>query len=111
MEVFLLWHVRHAPFLDGRPTRHRDEDGALSWDEEDGDDVKLLGVYSTEQKARDRVLRARELPGFQDEPDCFLVDASAVDEESVGRGLRDHSTERVTGPCPVASACRQRQIR
>jgi hypothetical protein len=34
VDVFLLWHVRHA-FLDGTPTQHRDEDGTLIWDEED----------------------------------------------------------------------------
>jgi hypothetical protein len=53
--------------------------------EEDGDDLKILGVYSTEQKAQDRIARARKLPGFRDEPDCFLVDAYTLD--------RDHWTE------------------
>lgn len=52
MQVFLLWHVRHARDLDGSPAVHRDDSGELVWDEEDGDDLKLLGVYSTEQRAR-----------------------------------------------------------
>ena len=81
MDVYLLWHVRHAPFLDGRPTEHRAEDGELSWDEEDGDDLKILGAYSTEQRAQDRLLRARDLPGFRDEPDCFLIDRYGLDED------------------------------
>ena len=81
MDVFLLWHVRHAPFLDGKPTRHRDEAGELDWDEEDGDDLKILGAYSTEQKAQDRILRTRTLPGFRDESDCFHIDRYAIDED------------------------------
>ncbi len=52
----------------------RAEDGELIWDEEDGDDLKILGAYSSEQKAQERLARARELPGFREEPDCFLID-------------------------------------
>jgi hypothetical protein len=81
VDVFLLWHVRHAPYVDGRPTRHRDENGQLDWDEEEGDDLKILGVYRTEASAEDRVVRARSLPGFRDEPDCFLVDQYTLDQD------------------------------
>jgi hypothetical protein len=87
VDVYLLWHVRHAPFLDGRPTEHRGTDGALVWDEQDGDDVKLLGVYSTEQKARESLARARELPGFRDEPDCFLIDPYTLDKDDWAEGF------------------------
>ncbi|MEV4277865.1 hypothetical protein [Actinoplanes xinjiangensis] len=87
MDVYLLWHVRHAPFLDDRPTEHRGEDGELNWDEEEGDDLKMLGAYSTEQKARERLVRARELPGFRDEPDCFLVDHHVLDEDRWTEGF------------------------
>ncbi|MCZ7423762.1 hypothetical protein O7605_30065 [Verrucosispora sp. WMMA2121] len=81
MEVFLLWHVRHARFVDGSPTKHRGEDGELVWDEEGGDDLKILGVYSSQQKADERMVAARRLPGFRDEPDCFLVDSYPLDED------------------------------
>ena len=81
MKIFLLWHIRHAPFVDGRPTRHRNEDGELDWDEEEGDDLKMLGAYSTEQKAEERIERARALPGFRDEPDCFRIDCCTVDDD------------------------------
>lgn len=87
MNVFLLWHVRHAAFRDGRPTRHRGEDGELGWDEEGGDDVKILGVYSTEMKAQDRIIRARTLPGFRAEPDCFLIDQYTTDEDRWTEGF------------------------
>lgn len=87
MEVYLLWHVRHASSPDGRRTEHRGEDGELIWDEEDGDDLKILGVYSTEQKAQERLIRARELPGFRDEPDCFLIDPYTLDEDRWTEGF------------------------
>jgi hypothetical protein len=87
VDVYLLWHVRHAPFLDGRPTEHRGEDDELIWDEEDGDDLKILGAYSGEQKAKERLVRARELPGFRDEPDCFLIDPYTLDEDRWNEGF------------------------
>ena len=80
MQVFLLWHVRHARSLDGSPTVHR-QDGELVWDEQDGDDVKILGVYSSERRADERIAQARGLPGFADEPDCFMVAEYALDED------------------------------
>lgn len=86
MEVFLLWHVHHAQDPDGVAV-HVDEDGELSWDEEDGDDVKLLGVYSTEDRARERIERARKTTGFSDEPDCFMVSRYAVDEDTWAEGF------------------------
>ncbi|MEU4481688.1 hypothetical protein AB0F68_27025 [Micromonospora sp. NPDC023966] len=81
MEVFLLWHVRHARWLDGRPTEHRDEAGELVWDEADGDDLKMLGVYSSEAQAKARMQRATSLPGFRDEPDCFYIARHTVDQD------------------------------
>ncbi|PWU46257.1 hypothetical protein DLE60_16595 [Micromonospora globispora] len=87
MEVFLLWHVRHARWLDGRPTTHRDEAGELVWDEEDGDDLKILGAYSSEARAEDRIQRARKLPGFRDEPDCFYIDGYTVDQDQWNDGF------------------------
>jgi hypothetical protein len=86
-DVFLLWHVRHAGYLDGSPTAHRDDDGVLAWDEEDGDDVKLLGAYSTEALAADRIERARQLPGFRDEPGCFQVGRYTVDQDEWTEGF------------------------
>ncbi|WP_430781744.1 DUF7336 domain-containing protein [Actinoplanes sp. G11-F43] len=87
MDVYLLWHVRHAPFLDGRPTEHHGEDGELIWDEEEGDDLKILGAYSSEQKAQQRLVSARESPGFRDEPNCFLIDRYTLDEDRWAEGF------------------------
>lgn len=60
-QVFLVYHVR-----------------VLNDDEED---VKLLGVYSTEKHAADAVERARRLPGFSDAPEGFIIDRYVVDED------------------------------
>ncbi|GAA4572121.1 hypothetical protein GCM10023176_34360 [Micromonospora coerulea] len=87
MEVFLLWHVRHARWLDGRPTTHRDDAGELVWDEEDGDDLKILGLYSSEARAEDRIERARKLPGFRAEPDCFYISHYTVDQDEWNDGF------------------------
>ncbi|GAA4019990.1 hypothetical protein GCM10022247_49770 [Allokutzneria multivorans] len=57
MEVFLLWHVRHARNLDDS-VDHVDADGELACDDEEGDDLKLLGVCSSERRARERIERA-----------------------------------------------------
>ena len=85
-EVYILWHVRHAPNDDGS-VEHVDGDGELWWHEEDGDDLKILGVYSTEARARERIERARTTPGFADEPDCFMVDRRVVDRDAWTEGF------------------------
>lgn len=86
VEVFLLWHVRHEPDVDGS-VQHVDADGGLIHDEDEGDDLKILGVYSTEQRALDRIERARQLPGFAEEPDCFMIDCYVVDQDQWSDGF------------------------
>ncbi|MGN6608638.1 MAG: hypothetical protein ACTHMS_16715 [Jatrophihabitans sp.] len=77
MNVSLLWHVHHAD--SARCVTHFGD--AVLIDEQDGDDVKLLGCYSTLARAHDRVLGARTLSGFADEPNCFIVDTYEVDHD------------------------------
>ena len=81
MDLFMVWHVRHAKFLDGSPTEHFGEDGELSWDEQSGDDPKLLGIYATKTDAEGRIERARLQPGFKDELDCILIDTLTLGED------------------------------
>jgi hypothetical protein len=66
-EVYLLWHT-HT--LDGG-----------------GSDEKLLGVYSTEEKANERMLSASELPGFSASPSGFEVARYVVDRDESGQGF------------------------
>ncbi|MCF2527011.1 hypothetical protein [Yinghuangia soli] len=56
-------------------------------DGQDGDDVKLLGVYSSRAQAEARVARARLLPGFAAEPECFVIGAYAVDRDEWTTGF------------------------
>jgi hypothetical protein len=87
VDVYLLWHAHHADNEDGRQ-RHR-ESVAGRWyaDEEAGDDEKLLGVYSTNEAAEARIQDARGMPGFQDEPDCFLAQRYEVDHDEWTTGF------------------------
>ena len=65
--VFLLWHVHEFP------------------DQED--DVKLLGVYSSEVKAEQARDNAKTQPGFCDYPDGFHIDRCRVDEPEWTEGF------------------------
>lgn len=54
---------------------------------DDGEeDVKLIGVYSTERLAAAAVERALALPGFSDAPDGFNIDRVLVDEDNWTEG-------------------------
>ncbi|MGV9252314.1 DUF7336 domain-containing protein [Streptomyces sp. NPDC003697] len=103
MPVHLLWHVGHRNEAgDAGTTLHRDGTDVFV-DEQDGDDVKLLGVYSSAEKAEERMGRARLLPGFADEPDCFVVDEYTVDADEWPRGfVRVQPGDQ--GPAPTAAA-------
>jgi hypothetical protein len=70
--VFLLWHVRpgFSEFAD---------------DEQ----AKLLGVFSTEEKARAWQEDAGSLPGFAEAPDGFILDNYNVDERHWTTGFME----------------------
>jgi hypothetical protein len=53
MQAFLLWHVHEFP--DGE------------------EDAKLIGVYSTREKAEEARQRVASQPGFLDHPEGFQV--------------------------------------
>jgi hypothetical protein len=86
--AFLLWHISHAVRDDASGTRHLDDDGSPLCNEKAGDDVKLLGVYSSDLAARARIESARGLPGFSDEPACFQVTQYTVDKDEWVQGFR-----------------------
>jgi hypothetical protein len=65
MDVFILWHV------------HEFEDGS--------EDVKLIGVYSTRERAEAAKQRLLNQPGFCDIPEGFHIDRYPLD--------KDHWTE------------------
>ena len=85
MKVFLLQHVSHLARHEF--VGHRDEWGELLLEEDMGDSVTLLGCYSTQTRAEDRIKRAKLLPGFRDEPDCFIIDEHEVDMDEWTEGF------------------------
>ena len=64
--VFVLQHV------------HSREDG--------GEDVKLIGVYSSREQAQAAVARLGRQPGFADAPDGFHIDEYRVDQDHWAEG-------------------------
>lgn len=87
MTVYLLWHIGHQNEAgEGGATLHVDA-GSVYLDEQDGDDAKLLGVYSSQARAEARMRQARLLPGFADEPECFSVDEHVVDADGWTEGF------------------------
>jgi len=52
------------------------------------DEVKFIGVYSTEHRGRAAVARAKRLPGFRDHPAGFSVDAYEVDKTHWVEGFK-----------------------
>ncbi|MEU0273138.1 hypothetical protein [Streptomyces sp. NPDC006307] len=67
--------------------------------EQDGDDAKLLGVYSSRAKAEERIHQARLLPGFADEPECFVIDDYMLDDDEWPDGFQtEFLSVRVTPP-------------
>lgn len=59
--VYLLWHGDDLE--EGTP------------------EAKLLGVYSSEEKAQERITRSLGQPGFADHPDDFLIVPQTVDKD------------------------------
>ncbi|WP_081865426.1 DUF7336 domain-containing protein [Chondromyces apiculatus] len=68
-QVHLVQHVYESP------------DGA--------ENIKLIGVYSDEEKAKEAVERLKLQPGFRDHPDGFYVSAVVLNQ--------DHWTEGFVG--------------
>ncbi|HEY2379160.1 MAG TPA: hypothetical protein VGH98_24480 [Gemmatimonadaceae bacterium] len=60
--------------------------------EDDDEDVKLIGVYSSEAAAEAAIQRLREQPGFSEYPNDFHVDPYELDV--------DHWTEGFGVPWP-----------
>jgi hypothetical protein len=67
VKVFLLWHIHE-----------------ISEAEEDS---KLLGVYSSHEKAEAARDRAVRLPGFRDSPDAFEIGCCEIDRDEWSEGF------------------------
>jgi len=49
---------------------------------EDDDQEKIIGRYSTEERARAAMERLRDKPGFRDYPERWYIGASVLDRDS-----------------------------
>ncbi|MET8011826.1 hypothetical protein ABZU86_27695 [Streptomyces sp. NPDC005271] len=99
MTVYLLWHIgHHNEAGEGRTALHVDGE-SVHIAERDGDDAKLLGVYSCREKAEGRMRRARLLPGFADEPECFVIDKYTLDSDEWAEGFERVPSGVQSGPC------------
>jgi len=45
------------------------------------DDQRIVGVYSTQEKAEQAIEDTRDLPGFSADPPCFEIDEWKVGDE------------------------------
>jgi hypothetical protein len=55
--------------------------------DDDQDETKLIGIYSSEAKAKLAIERLRVLPGFSEWPDGFSVDCYPIDADHWIEGL------------------------
>ena len=49
--------------------------------DKDNEDVKFIGVFSTETKAKKTIFRLRNKPGFRDHLDGFYIDKYEIDKD------------------------------
>jgi hypothetical protein len=59
----------------------------LRYDDWDRDYDKLLGIYSTEEKAEAGLALLRDKPGFRDHPDGFEINEGLMDETGMKDGF------------------------
>jgi hypothetical protein len=71
--VYLLWHSGADP---------------------DSDDALLLGVYSSEATAKERIDRSKDSPGFVDYPAGFQISPYAVDHDEWPEGFTEYTYRR-----------------
>ena len=67
MEIYVLWHFR------------TDEQGC--------DHDKMLGVFSTRDKAQEALDFLRDKPGFKDYPDGFEILSGTMDKYGLKEGF------------------------
>jgi len=49
--------------------------------------VKVVGIYSSKSLAEEAADRAKELPGFLEEPDGFTIEQYQIDKDHWPRGF------------------------
>ncbi|RZK51382.1 MAG: hypothetical protein EOO87_17790 [Pedobacter sp.] len=72
--VYLLWHTHINETLSG------------------GEDVKLIGIYTSEQSAKLAKLRAEKLNGFKECPEGFEISCNELDKDEWTSGFVTESS-------------------
>ena len=71
MKLYLLWHIHE-----------------LNDDYGPHDEEKLIGIYSTEEKAAEAIEAHKDLEEFRDYPeDCFEIHKAVVDRSTWNEGF------------------------
>lgn len=91
MDAYLVFHIHHLLTDEHGDISHIDEDGEISVDENE-DDVKIIGIFSSQDKANTAINQLKGKPGFRDEPNCFMIDKYEVDEIKWEEGYETHYT-------------------
>jgi len=65
---------------------------------EEQEDVKLIGVYSTQEQADAAQARSRQRPGFVDNPDGFYIQAYELDQDHWVEGFDLSAVEDADQP-------------
>jgi hypothetical protein len=77
--AYLLQHIHHGINSEPEDVVHLDDFGDVSYDE-DLDEFKVIGIFSSMDAVSAARTQLKEAPGFRDEPECFLVDEYTLDE-------------------------------
>jgi homoserine kinase type II len=70
--------------------------------DENEEDIKFIGVYSSKESAEGAVQRLRLQPGFSDTPGGFTIDLYEVDQDNWSEGFvtkRISQAEQEKGSC------------
>ena len=64
--IYLLWHTRYI---------------------DEGEDSKLIGLYSSRKLAEEKILKYKEIEGFKDYPDGFSIASYSLDHDNWTEGF------------------------
>jgi homoserine kinase type II len=75
-----------------------------TYEYDDCEETKIIGIYSSRERAEKVVEKYKELPGFKHYPDCFFIDEYDIDEDNWQEGffkaLWDINTKPPKNFCP-----------
>lgn len=60
-----------------------------SYEIDEAEETKIIGIYSSRNKAEQVVEKYKNIQGFNDYPDCFFVDQYTIDKDNWEGFIRD----------------------